>query len=536
MDAQTTKNLKIKFLGITPVLKEEMGFFNSQEIVSFSALLTFKGKSVRSLIQETLDKGEKIEDRIKTILRKSSLKGHNSLSTTPVITFLYEGSKFLDSILTGIYFGSFLVSSGRRTNTSREDIIYPEGILKNEKARKLYKEKSEKIIDFYNSLLEKGIRKDSASKILQYGIYGTGIIQLPLESILSFKREYEAEKEWMPQEAGLLLEKIEEELKRMGIDLLYSTRYIAPRNIYPYPNIFKNPARSNLTRELMEEKGSCREAKIVSSDFKISADLRKRLEELKKGIEEVARNKEEIKNKWQNIILKRRQILRDHHLAARIDILSSVPWRVWGEKKRHRTCPQVVESIYYCVERAIARFNKFNNEIETGNISDSLVEKLEEVFSIPSLIKENQEMLRSYLKTALLSLKGYHELIELGIEPKEAVFLIPRAVKIDIVQSYDLYNILAGYYPLRLCQTAEEEMRRNTLEEVALIKKLLAEKNLSWLGESIVSKCELVGFCLEEKSCGQIKNLVKDYDDKFHEEMKGDLEKKFQKILKEINK
>ena len=188
MKVLTTNGLKIRFLGITPVLKEEMGFFLPQEIVSFSALLTFKGKSVKKLIQETLDKGENVEDRIKKILRNSSLRGHASLSTTPTFSFLYEGSKFLDSMLTGFYFGSFLVSSGRRTDTSKEDIVFPKEILGNQKAKEIYRSCSEEIIDFYNSLLEKGIQKDVSSKILQYGIYGTGIIQFPLESIISFNR------------------------------------------------------------------------------------------------------------------------------------------------------------------------------------------------------------------------------------------------------------------------------------------------------------------------------------------------------------
>ena len=52
----TTDNLKIKFLGILPILKKKIGFFSPQEIVAFSALLTFKGKSVQKLIKESLKK------------------------------------------------------------------------------------------------------------------------------------------------------------------------------------------------------------------------------------------------------------------------------------------------------------------------------------------------------------------------------------------------------------------------------------------------------------------------------------------------
>ena len=78
-------------------------------------------------------------------------------------------------------------------------------------------------------------------------------------------------------------------------------------------------------------------------------------------------------------------------------------------------------------------------------------------------------------------------------------------------------------------------MKKNTLEEVALIKKHLNEKEIGWLGSLIFPKCGLIGFCPEEKTCGYIKKLVKDYDEDFHQEMKEDLEDKFQKILKKIN-
>ncbi|MDP2664282.1 MAG: hypothetical protein Q8P08_02500, partial [bacterium] len=250
MKPKLTSNLKVKFLGITPVLKDKTGVLNPQEIVALSALLTFKGKSIKKLFEEIEKKEGKVSDRIKKILLKSSLRGHASIATTPSICLTYEGSKFLDSALTGIYFSSSLVSSGRRTGTTEKDIVFPDKIFSNKKAKKIYQGISEKIIKFYNSLLDQNLQKDEASKILQYGIYGTGIIQLPIETIIGLKKEYLREKEWMPSEIGLLLRKIEREAKTLGINWLYPTREAAPRNVYPYPNIFKNPKEINLTREL----------------------------------------------------------------------------------------------------------------------------------------------------------------------------------------------------------------------------------------------------------------------------------------------
>ncbi|HIE36359.1 MAG TPA: hypothetical protein EYP89_03880, partial [Candidatus Omnitrophica bacterium] len=141
-----------------------------------------------------------------------------------------------------------------------------------------------------------------------------------------------------------------------------------------------------------------------------------------------------------------------------------------------------------------------------------------------------KDFLQKYLEVALFAFESYGDLLGEGIKPRDAIFLIPRAIKIDIIQEYNLYNLLAGYYPLRLCQTAEEEMKRNTLKEVRAIKNLLSQKGYKWLADFISPKCHTVGFCPEEKFCGQIFELVKNYNQQFHQEMKKDLEKKFQKF------
>ena len=524
----TTDNLKIKFLGVLPILKKKIGFFSPQEIVAFSALLTFKGKSVQKLIKESLKKGEKIEEKIKKILRKSSLRGHASLSTTPVVCFLYEGSKFLDSLLTGMYFGSFLVSSGRRTSTTPRDIVYPQKVIKNKKALEIYRLSSKKTINFYQFLCNKGVGKDVASKILQYGIYGTGIIQLPLESLIGLRREYQIENEWMPEETKLLIQKVESYFKKYKADLLYTTRFIAPRNTYFYPNIFKNPANSNLVREIDYDRK--KGFKIVSADIYFTEKFKKETLSLKRKIQKVAEDKNKIKKEWYNLLLLRRRIIRDYNSNFNIKVISSVPWRVWGEKKRHRTCPQVVESVYYCVQRTAKLFKAFKKQINKGNLDNKIIQEIEKFFSIPALIKSNKDFLQKYLEVALFAFESYGDLLGEGIKPRDAIFLIPRAIKIDIIQEYNLYNLLAGYYPLRLCQTAEEEMKKNTLKEVRAIKNLLSQKGYKWLADFISPKCHTVGFCPEEKFCGQIFELVKNYNQQFHQEMKKDLEKKFQKF------
>jgi len=519
-------NLKIKFLGITPVLKDKTGVLNPQEIAAFSALLTFKGKSIKNLFKDTLKKSENLKERISKVLQRSSLIGHASVATTPSLCLNYEGSKFLDSVLTGIYFSSSLVSSGRRTETTEKDIVFPDKIFSNKKARKIYQEVSEKIIKFFNFLLSQEIKKDEASKILQYGIYGTGVIQLPIETIIGLKREYKREKDWMPEEIGILLKKIEKEAKKLGIDLLYTTREVVPRNIYPYPNIFKNPQKSNLVRELRKTEKLIDGSKVISIDTAFSQTLKRKLADLERERKKTFSSLKQIKKEWIELLALLQEILRDYNLAFKIKVLSSIPWRVWGEKKRHRTCSQIIESIYFCVDRAVKIFQKKKKSLK----------EVEEVFSVPPTIKNNPEYLSKYLSIAQEALMAYQNLIKLEIPPREAIFLIPRAVKIDILQEYDLYNLLTGYYPLRLCQTAEEEMRRNSLREVAQIKNVLTKNGLGFLNKFIVPKCAIVGFCPEEKSCPMILSAVKNYNEKFHQEMKEELKRKFEENLKNLGK
>ena len=539
MKPLTTSNLKVKFLGITPFLKDRSGVLNPQEIAAFSALLTFKGKSIKNLFKDTLKKGENLQDRISKILQRSSLIGHASVATTPSLSLNYEGSKFLDSAMTGIYFSSSLVSSGRRTGTAEKDIVYPVQILRNKKAKKIYREASEKIINFFNSLLSQEIPKDEASKILQYGIYGTGIIQLPVESIVSLKREYLAEKDWMPEEIGLLLKKIEKETKKLGVDLLYATRVVAPRNVYPYPNIFKNPQKSNLVREIRKSEKLSNRSKLVSFDALITPELKNKLAKLEKKKKEIFSSPKKIKKEWLSLLSSLQEFVRDYNSSLRIRFLSSIPWRIWGEKKRHRTCPQIIESVYYCVERTAKVFQKNKKLIKELDerpfiLSPRFIQEVEEVFSIPPSIKKNKKLLSKYLLIGLEVFEDYRALIKLKIKPRDAIFLVPRAVKLDILQEYDLYNLLAGYYPLRICPTAEEEMRRNSLREVGQIKNILTKKGLGFLNRFIVPKCQIVGFCLEDKSCPMIFNSVKNYNEKFHQEMKAELKKEFEKELKNL--
>jgi len=531
-----TTDMKVTFLGVNPILNDETGSLNPQQIVSLSALMTFKGKTAQQLKQDALDAGQNLDEKIKKIMIKASLRGHASIATTPVFSFSYEASKFLDTMLTGVVFSSSLMASGRRTDTDVDNIVFPTSIDKNKEARKIYLETSKNTINILKGLLDSGLDKDKAGKLLQYGVYGTGIISFSVEALLTFRREYENEKEWMPEEAGIFLGIVEKELKNMGIDLLYTTRFNAPRNFYPYPNFFKNPKETNIVRELVADGKMKLESNVIGLDYLPSNGLKKRLEDLSKKYSVLFKSKENIKKDWMNVMTGMQSITRDYINVFSLTILSSVSWRVWGEKKRHRTVPMVSESIYYCVDRAEKVFIKYKKAIMGGKLTLSQAKELDMAIAIPDSVRNNPEYLEKYSIASLEALECYRKLVKMGIPAADALFIIPRAVRVDIFQEYNIFNVLSGYFPLRLCTTAEEQVRRLSMIESIQIKKKLKSKKIEWMEKFLEPKCFSTGFCPEEKSCGWIKKVVKDYDDKFHTEMKQDLENRFESELKRISK
>jgi hypothetical protein len=536
---KTEKDLEITFLGVNPVLTDKSGdTLNPQQIVAISSLATFKGKAIKDLVADIEKQGQSLDKRTEIILQKSALRGHASLSTTPTICFTYQGTKFIDSAVTGMIFASSLMSSGRRTDTTHDDIIIPSEIDKNKQAKEIYLKTSKKLIDVFNDFLKFGIPKDEVSKIYQYGIYGTGIINLPLESVISLKKEYEREKDWMPKEIGILIAEIEKEIKKQGLDMLYATREVAPRNFYPYPNIFKDPKKSNLAVELKRQyKTNGVKSKVFDLHIMPSAGLRKQMLTLGKLSDVTMGNLAKTKKNWKTLLDLRQDIVRDFNSVMSFKVLSCVPWRVWGDKKRHRTVPQSVQSIYDAINKASKTFAKYKNQIEKGNLSDNLIKDIQKVYSVPPTIRSKKETLQIYLQAVGESFEAYNKLLKLKIKPNDAIFLIPRGVKMDILQTYDLYNFITGYYPLRICSTAEEELRRVAWDEVCQIKELLKQKGYIWLAKFVIPKCKTVGFCPEQKFCPIANTFAnKRYNDSYHKTMQDELAKEYQNKLKNLGK
>lgn len=517
----STHDLHIDFLGITPVFKEDNLFLNPEQIVAFSALLTFKGRPIKELYRETLAKEQDLGKKVKNILRKSSLRGHASMATTPHLCLTYQGSKFLDLMFTGINFSSSLMASGRRTGMEPEDIVIPSSIGKS-KLKNLYLSESTENIKFFHEMIDHGVVQDVASKIVQYGIFGTGIIALPLESVVNIEKELELEGEWMPEEAGMFLKIIEKKLSEYGASDLYRMRSVAPRDAYPYPHVFKDPRKTSLVREL-RKKYPGTDSVVTSAVICPTGGLKASLTELTKKTQKMAQSKKTIMEKWPELLNLRRRICRDYNLAVDLQVLSTGSLRSYTDKKRHRTAYLIPESIYWAVDKMIKVFKEI--KIST-KLSERELRLVDQVFYLPPALASDKKILTKWLQRGACSILAYQRLVKNGVKPADAIFIIPRAVRIDMLQRFDLYNLISGYYPLRLCTTADELLQRTTEKESLMIRKMVKSK-LPELVDEIRVKCHLCGFCPEEKFCGKIRAMVRDYDEEFHQKMKENLEERY---------
>jgi hypothetical protein len=163
----------------------------------------------------------------------------------------------------------------------------------------------------------------------------------------------------------------------------------------------------------------------------------------------------------------------------------------WNDLKRHRTVRQRVESIYHAADRCIEGWDEDN-------------------FYSPNF--ENQEMRKSITELFKGSMELYRDMIEHGIEKRDAIYVIPNGMNVGVRMLLDGYNLFDpfGFIGIRACTTADHEITRFVNQVSQELKRDLPEaENL--LGP----KCKL-GFCPEKNFCGVIKQFERNYDENMH--------------------
>jgi len=119
-------------------------------------------------------------------------------------------------------------------------------------------------------------------------------------------------------------------------------------------------------------------------------------------------------------------------------------------------------------------------------------------FLIPPTIMKNDEMKAKYEAFMGKISEFYTELTEAGIPAEDARFVLPNAASSSMVVSMNLRELI-HIANLRLCTRAQDEIR--TLVRL-MCNELIKEEE--WLKPYLVPKCEKLGFCDEDKSCGRM--------------------------------
>lgn len=495
----------------------------ADEIVYGASRIAFKDIGVLRELIEARKEGESVREKMIKSVIKSAGSGHASMATTPGMWVFMQGncSKLVDSIFTTARFSSSLMPSGRRVGIDVDQIVVPQGIHQNPEAEKLYIETSVANIQTYEKLMERGVEKQHAAKIVQYGHRGGGAMFMPLETLVYFSKLLESQFCEMPQEGREIISQLEGFVHEHGLEVVYESRRNAPRTGCPNPDIFHS--RYNEVDDLMQEHPGIVDPVLVSIDsIDRSSERDSRIENLIHLRENIFKESGKIKENWRMLLRELDEIVQDYNNSFSVTTFANSPWRVWGEVKRHRTLSQTAESVYHAASRALCVVREYNPDIIESHLP---------VVSIPKSVAKDRDNLKMWIDAFSDSMNAYNKMTEMGIPVSDAIAVIPRGLKLGIVKRYDLYNLLTGFLPLRLCSTAEPEMRETCEKERDLI---LNSSLPSKIRRLVGPKCYSVGFCAEpdyKRCCGKIRALVPGYDEAFHSEFQGMRE---QEILAEL--
>ena len=124
-------------------------------------------------------------------------------------------------------------------------------------------------------------------------------------------------------------------------------------------------------------------------------------------------------------------------------------------------------------------------------------EKGEFDYIIPKNIEENPELKEKFENFMNKTAELYQDFVNQGIAAEDARSILPNAAASSLVASLNLRELI-HLANLRLCKRAQLEIR---LMVKAMCKEVI--KVEPWLADYLVPKCERLGYCDEDKSCGR---------------------------------
>jgi thymidylate synthase (FAD) len=92
-------------------------------------------------------------------------------------------------------------------------------------------------------------------------------------------------------------------------------------------------------------------------------------------------------------------------------------------------------------------------------------------FIIPPAIRRDETLKAEFEKRMETCLDGYHQLLEGGIEPEDARYILPQAAETKIVVTMNARELL-HFFTLRCCTRAQWEIRFLALKMLKKVRKI----------------------------------------------------------------
>jgi len=131
---------------------------------------------------------------------------------------------------------------------------------------------------------------------------------------------------------------------------------------------------------------------------------------------------------------------------------------------------------------------------------------------VPPSIKKDPELNEVFLAEAEMALGLYREMLQAGVSPGAALYILPQALRVYAIRLYNGYNLLfpQGFIGTRTCSYTQWEER-------AIAYKVWreAEKLVPGISGLAGEKCRQLGYCPERDWCPIILKYHA-YNDEIH--------------------
>ena len=437
-------------------------------LIALEGIGTFKGITIEERMKELLEAGGDLKKIAFKMHRESTRRGHASISTSLMLQVeVRRCSRAASMVLVSPPFASYLQESQRRRKLSKDDFLMVRSVEQNEKLRRIYEKAIKASFEAYCWMIERGIPLEDARYIIPLASRTSLFMSTSLESIMGLILRSEENDQYYPEELKLIGEKLKS-TSMLAAPMLTRARisFKSPFPTYPYPDPYK-PEDPLMNYMIEKWKG-------FKPPILLSLSILPEAVSLLRDCMKRAATAQALSPVIQAIFLEQLSLAAYH------------------QSIRHRTVPTAVESIYSAVDRVLR--------------------DPEENLIIPPKIEDDDRLLKKFREVSSTMLESYELLRRENVMPCDAIYLIPQALKIHVIRSYNTFNLLwpQGYIGTRSCSYAQWEERRIAYGIWRSIEEKVPE-----LGGLMGEKCKLLGYCPEKKWC-QIILKYRRYDDEVH--------------------